>query len=232
MSGRTRTILIAVVAAVLLVTVVGPFVYINFIEDDPADPLSLDDLSTTTTEEGSSTTSSATGIEGTWTVADGSIVGYRIKEVLFGQDSEAVGRSEGVTGEATIEGTTVTAATFEVDMTTFDSGRSQRDGQFEGRIMEVDQFPTASFELTEPIDLGGVPDDGQDVTVTATGDLTMHGVTKQVSMGLVARLDGSTFAVDGSTTITFTDFGIDDPSGGPASVGDDGELEVLLVFGR
>jgi hypothetical protein len=51
-------------------------------------------------------------------------------------------------------------------------------------------------------------------------------------MELVARLDGSTFAVDGSTKITFTDFGIDDPSGGPASVGDDGELEVLLVFGR
>jgi polyisoprenoid-binding protein YceI len=232
MSGRTRTILIAVVAVVLLVTVVGPFVYINVIEDDPADPLSLDDLSTTTTEEGSSTTSSATGIEGTWTVADGSIVGYRIKEVLFGQDSEAVGRSEGVTGEATIEGTTVTAATFEVDMTTFDSGRSQRDGQFEGRIMEVDQLPTATIEHTQPNEQGCVPDDRHDLTVTATGDLTMHGVTKQVSMGLVARLDGSTFAVDGSTTITFTDFGIDDPSGGPASVGDDGELEVLLVFGR
>ena len=32
--------------------------------------------------------------------------------------------------------------------------------------------------------------------------------------------------------MTFSDYDIDDPSGGPASVGDDGELEVLLVFSR
>ena len=33
-------------------------------------------------------------------------------------------------------------------------------------------------------------------------------------------------------TVTFADYEIDDPSGGPASVGSDGELEVLLVFAR
>ena len=48
----------------------------------------------------------------------------------------------------------------------------------------------------------------------------------------MARLDGSTFAVDGSIPVTFSDYDIDDPSGGPASVGDDGKLEVLLVFSR
>jgi polyisoprenoid-binding protein YceI len=70
------------------------------------------------------------------------------------------------------------------------------------------------------------------VEVEATGDLTLHGVTREVTVPLTARLRGSTFAVDGSVTVTFTDFGIDDPSGGPASVGTDGELEVLLVFTR
>ena len=117
-------------------------------------------------------------------------------------------------------------------MTTFESGESRRDGQFEGRIMEVDEFPTATFVLTEPIELGAVPADGEEITATATGDLTLHGVTREVTIDLVARLDGSTFAVDGSTTVTFSDYDIDDPSGGPASVGDDGELEVLLVFSR
>ena len=232
MSRRARTILVASLATVLLITVVGPFVYINLIKDDPPDRLSLEDVSTTAPADDSSTTGGGDGVDGTWTVAEGSVVGYRIKEVLFGQDSEAVGRSESVTGEVTIEGTRVTAATFEVDMTTFESGESQRDRQFEGRIMEVDQFPTAAFELTEPIELGSVPVDGEDITTTATGVLTLHGVTQEVTIDVVARLDGATFAVDGSTTITFTDHGIDDPSGGPASVGDDGELEVLLVFGR
>jgi polyisoprenoid-binding protein YceI len=234
MSPRTRNIVIGVVVAVLLVTVVGPFVYINFIKDDPAPELTLDDVSTTTTDaDGSSTTGApAEGIEGTWVVADGSQVGYRIDETLFGQDSEAVGRSEAVTGEVTIEGTSVTAGSFEVDMTTFESGEARRDGQFEGRIMEVDQFPTATFELTSPIELGAVPADGEAVTASATGDLTLHGVTREVTIDLVARLDGSTFAADGSIPVTFSDYDIDDPSGGPASVGDDGELEVLLVFSR
>ena len=39
-------------------------------------------------------------------------------------------------------------------------------------------------------------------------------------------------AVNGTVTVTFADYDIDDPSGGPASVGSDGELEVLLVFTR
>jgi hypothetical protein len=30
--------------------------------------------------------------------------------------------------------------------------------------------------------------------------------------------------------ITFSDYSIDNPSGGPASVGNTGELEFLLVF--
>lgn len=49
---------------------------------------------------------------------------------------------------------------------------------------------------------------------------------------LVAQLDGSTFAVDGSVTVTVADYDIDDPSGGLASVGGDGELAVLSVFTR
>jgi polyisoprenoid-binding protein YceI len=55
------------------------------------------------------------------------------------------------------------------------------------------------------------------VEVEATGELTLHGVTRSVTIPLAARRDGSTLAVDGSLTVTFADYGIDDPSGGPAS---------------
>jgi polyisoprenoid-binding protein YceI len=165
-------------------------------------------------------------------VGDGSVVGYRVSEQLFGQSAEAVGRSESVAGSLTIDGTTVTDATFEVDMATFESDESRRDGQFEGRIMEVDQFPTATFVLTQPIELGSAPADGATVEVEAVGDLTLHGVTREVTIPLAARLESGTIAVDGSLTVTFADYDIDDPSGGPASVGRDGELEVLLVFTR
>ena len=118
-------------------------------------------------------------------------------------------------------------------MTTFESDESRRDGQFEGRIMEVDRVPDRRPSCSPtPIELGAVPADGRRSPSTATGDLTLHGVTREVTIDLVARLDGSTFAVDGTSTVTFSDYDIDDPSGGPASVGDDGELEVLLVFSR
>jgi polyisoprenoid-binding protein YceI len=233
MSRRARWILITLVALVLA-PVVGTFVYLNVIRSDPPERLSLDDVTTTTTPsstEGTTDPGSA-GIEGAWTVADGSVVGYRVEETLFGQSAEGVGRSEGVTGSLTIDGTTVTEADFEVDMTTFESDESRRDGQFEGRIMETGEFPTASFVLTAPIELGVEPADGEEIDVEATGELTLHGVTREITIPLTAKRSGTTFAVDGSVTITFADYEIDDPSGGPASVGDDGELEVLLVFAR
>jgi len=224
--------LVAALAVVLLVTVVGPFVYINLLKDDAPDRLTLDDVTTTTTTDGSATPAAPDGIDGVWTVTEGSTVGYRVRETLFGQDTEGVGRSGGVTGSLAVDGITVTEATFEVDMATFESDESRRDGQFENRIMEVDQFPTATFVLTAPIELGGEPADGEQVTAEATGELTLHGVTREVTLPLTARLTGSTFAIDGSITVTFADYEIDDPSGGPATVGDDGELEVLLVLSR
>lgn len=225
---RRLRIPLVLLGLVLAVVVVGPFVYINFIKADPAERLSLDDVTTTS----GATAPAVDGIEGTWTTTDQSVVQYRVKEVLFGQDTEATGTADGVTGSVTISGTQVTAADVEVAMATFESDESRRDSQFQGRIMEVDQFPTATFSLTEPVDLGGEPADGEELTVTATGDLTMHGVTRSITFELTAKRTGGTFAANATIPITFTDYGIDDPSGGPAQVGTTGELELLLVFGR
>ncbi|MEQ1787532.1 MAG: YceI family protein [Acidimicrobiales bacterium] len=226
---------ILVALLVLGVAVVAPFVYINLIKEDAAERPTLDDVITTTTGgDGSSTTAggSTDGIDGTWTITNGSVVQYRVTEVLLGQDAEATGVADGVTGTAEISGTTVTAVDVEVDMTTFESPESRRDGQFQGRIMETDEFPTATFTLTEPVDLVAVPADGERITIQATGELTMHGVTQVVTFELTAALNGSTFAAEAAIPITFSDYDIDDPSGGPATVGDEGTLEVLLVFGR
>jgi polyisoprenoid-binding protein YceI len=222
--------LIAVGVVVLLAVTVGPFVYLHFIKEDAPPRQTVDDVLTTTTAAPGATT--AEGLDGAWTVTDGSTVGYRVKETLFGQSAEAVGSTTGVTGTVTISGTTVSDGSFEADLTTVTSDENRRDDQFNGRIMETSQFPTATFELTDPIDLGSVPPDGEKVTVQATGDLTLHGVTKSVTFGLTAKRSGDTFAVDGSIPITFSDYDIGNPSGGPASVGDEGALEVLLVFTR
>ena len=241
MSRRRWLILIPVVALVALVG--GPWVYINLIRDDPPARLTLDDATTTTTAgdgdvdgTGSTTTTAGVGtsegIEGAWSVSTGSQAGYRVKEVLFGQDSEAVGRTTGVTGTMDISGTTVTTTEVVVDMTTVASDEDRRDGQFHGRIMDTATFPTATFTLSEPIDLGSVPADGDVVNHTVTGDLTLRGVTNPVTFELTARRNGATIEANGSIAVDFDDFQIPDASGGPASVGRDGELELLLVFTR
>jgi polyisoprenoid-binding protein YceI len=236
--GRPRTWLIGIPIVVVLALVVGPFVYINFIQEDAPDRLSLDDTATgsdtgsaTGSDTGSDTaTATDASIDGSWAVSDGSQAGYRVAEVLFGQDTEAVGRTTGVTGQLLITGTTIDSATFEVDMTTVSSDQGRRDNQFRTRIMDTDAYPTATFELTEPIDLEAVPDDLEQVTVTATGELTLRGVTNEVTFELTAQRNGDTIEVTGAVPVAFADYEIPDASFGPATVGDSGEIEFLLVF--
>jgi polyisoprenoid-binding protein YceI len=150
--------------------------------------------------------------------------------VLFGQDAEAVGRTPDVTGTLTITGTTVTSTDVVVDMTTVASSESRRDGQFQGRIMDTATFPTASFTLTAPVELPSVPATGEEVTVSVTGDLTVRDVTKSVTFDLTATQTADGIAVNGSIPVVFGDFGIPDPSFGPAKVQDHGEIEVLRVL--
>jgi polyisoprenoid-binding protein YceI len=230
MSPRIRNLIIGAVVLVFLGVVVAPYVYTHFIENPPPELGfgDLDSATTTTAADGGATGSPSGTAGGEYTVSGESQVGYRVSENLFGQDTEAVGRTTDVTGGITLDGTTVTDASFEVDMTTVASDRSQRDGQFRGRIMSTDEFPTATFELTEPIDLGDLPGEGDEVTVEATGDLTLRGVTKSVTFELTARLDGGDIQIDADIPLDFDQFDIPDASGGPAQVGRDGTLEVLL----
>ena len=49
-----------------------------------------------------------------------------------------------------------------------------------------------------------------------------------MTIPLKTRRTGDVIGVQGITTITFSDYGIDNPSGGPASVGDSGQLEFVV----
>ena len=96
--------------------------------------------------------------------------------------------------------------------------------------LETGTFPTATFELTEPIVFDEEPAAGEVVSVQATGDLTVHGVSRSVSIPVEARWDGGQIAVVGSLDIEFADYEITPPSIGPATVQDNGTIELQLVF--
>lgn len=227
---RPRTWLIAVPVFVLLAVVAGPFVYIRFIQGEAPDRLTFSDT-TPTTGAVDSTGSTAT-IDGEWTVIDGSQAGYRVGEVLFGQDTDAVGRTSEVTGEVEIDGTTVSAASFSVDMATVESDEGRRDAQFGGRILDTATYPTATFTLTDPVSLDDIPADGEEITVSVTGEFTIRGVTNAVTFDLAARRSGDTIEINGAVPIEFDDYDIPDASFGPATVEDSGEIEFLLVLGQ
>lgn len=240
MQQHMKRIIIGVAA--LIVVAVGAFYLYALTRDDaPAklDSGSLDSALATTTVAGDApdTTTSDTVApstpDGAWTIVGAnSTVGYRIQEVLGGVDVEAAGRTDQVTGSLTIAGTEATAGEFSVDMASIKSSDDRRDGQFRGRIMSVEEFPTATFVLTAPIDFGAVPIEGTPITATATGDLTLRGVTRSVTFEVEARLEGGRIGVLGSIPILFSDYEIPDPSNVAAKVEDNGLLEFVLVFER
>jgi polyisoprenoid-binding protein YceI len=224
-----RRVLVAVVVVAVLAVAV-PFTYIHFVEGKAPAKLTLTP-SGTDAASGATTGSAATpgAVDGTWTVGSGSIVGYRVSETLVGQHNTAVGRTSSVTGSLTLTGTTVATATFTAQMATVTSDESQRDNQFDGRIMNVARYPTATFTLRSPINLGSIPPAGVIRSYQADGALAMHGQTHVVSFTLNAERTSDLLEVQGEIPIAFATRGIANPSFGSfVTTADNGTLEFLL----
>jgi polyisoprenoid-binding protein YceI len=132
-------------------------------------------------------------------------------------------------GSLDVSGTSVTKATFTVNMSSVKSDQSQRNAQFDGRIMDVSQFPTATLTLSSPIALGSLPAAGVIEHYTASGTLNLHGVTNSVTFPVSVERTGSEIAVLAEITIPFSKWNIANPSiGGFVTTANQGTLEVLL----
>ena len=244
-----NSVKIAIAAAVVLV--LGGAGLFLFLRDDAPEKVSLDAAvesvggsTDTTAADRPEPTAPVDGIDGTWTVDEdtatfdvtattGTFAGFRIEEELASIGSTtAVGRTGDVTGGLTIDGTTVTEVSFAVDLTTVVTDQSRRDDKVQSALDTV-QFPTATFKLTEPIELDAAAADGAAVSATAVGELTIHGVTQAIELPIEAQLVDGTIALVASTTITFADFGVAVPTAPiVVSVEDTGILEVQLLLTR
>ena len=248
---QRRGIVIGVI--VLLVAVAGAVWYL-FLRGDAPPPVTLDEAvagaSSTTTGTTApdtlpattpDTTASSTGgdpdeagLDGVWAVEQAnSFAGYRVTEEVAGiGTNEAVGRTPQVQGALTVEGATVVDVSVEVDMTTLDSGEPRREGALASSGLETSTFPTAGFQLVEPIELGALPAPGDTVSTTAVGDLTLHGVTNRIDLPIEARLvDPTTMVVVGSSDVALADYEIEPPTGfAVLSIEDTGIIELQLTF--
>ena len=221
-------------AALLIVGGAAALVYVVAFGGSSPPPLTLSPASTASAGAGSAPVSAAE-VAGAWSVAGGSVAGYRVREQLafLSAPSDAVGRTSSITGSATVTGSggalTVSAASFSIDVSSLSSDRSMRDQRIHSIGLESDQFPTATFMLTSPVALQASATSGSAVHVSVTGKLTIHGVTRTETIPLDARISGSQIEVVGSITFGWADFGMQAPSiGGFVSVTDSATMEFDL----
>ncbi len=246
--SSTRKRLLGGAGALAVVVVVAIVVWFVFIKSDPPPPLTLDSVATTTVTGGSTAATGATttvtsnpnattsNLDGTWKITTASQVGYRVTEDLVGglANNVAVGRTNAVTGTVTIAGTSATGVDATADLTKLTSDSSRRDGQVQTRILNTSQFPKATFKLTAPINFGSLPAVAAEKKASATGDLTIHGVTKKVTFDVTYSLISATeIRMVGTVAMVWNDYGIPSPTfAGVADVRDNGSMEFLIVATR
>ena len=222
-------------AALVLALACGGYLLVTRNSDAPA-PASLDTTpAATATTAGDGAQPAAGTPDGAWQVRDdgSSFVGYRVRERLanLSSPSEAVGRSTQVTGTMQVAGDEVRAVRVEADLRGLQSDEGRRDNAIRQRGLESERFPTAVFELAEPIRLDQEPVSGRQVNGQGTGRLTVHGVTREVTANLEGRWDGSTIQVAGRMPVRMTDFQIQPPTVGPVLSIEDGlTVEFRLTF--
>ncbi|HUP72779.1 MAG TPA: YceI family protein [Acidimicrobiales bacterium] len=233
---RRRTKVVLALCAMVVIGAAGGIWW--FLRDDAPPRVSLEAAAESATGQ----TGTREGIAGDWSVdadsgtfdfetATGTFAGFRIEERLTGIGSTtAVGRTGEVSGKITIEGTTLIAASFEVDTASITTNDRRRDDNV-ASALSVTQFPNASFALTAPVELGADAADGNPIAIDATGTLTIKGVTKNVTIPIEAQLVNGTVVVIGSTDIVFSDYGVTVPrSQIVLSVEDHGVVEFQLLL--
>lgn len=183
----------------------------------------------------------ASALDGTWNIDrtigsfsdyTSTFAGYRVQEELVSIGAKtAFGRTPDVTGSLTLDGTEITATEIDVDMTTLQSDETRRDNSLRNQSIESDRFPTSQFALSDAITLDELPAEGVETTVDAVGTLTLHGVTKDVTIPLKATLRDDVIVVTGELAIVFADYDITPPSSlAVLSVEDNGVMEFQLFF--
>ena len=236
-----RSRVLIVVVAIAAAAAVGGFVlYDQVLRGDSAAALVLPGGSSDPADSARPAASPDGTVAGTWTVAAGSVAGYRVREQLatLSAESDAVGRTDAVTGSITIETSgstsTLTAGSLSVDTTSIASDKPMRDNRLRREGLETDTYRTATFKLTRPVEIPAAALAGTASAVTLTGDLTLHGATKSVDIATQAQLVDGTIQVAGSLAFPLSDFGMTAPNIGGfiISIADDGTLEFLVDFSK
>ncbi len=105
------------------------------------------------------------------------------------------GSLDTISGTIEEDDNTVTGVDVSIDMTSLSTGSAQRDEHLRSAdFFDVGEYPTANFKLTKAVKTGEA--------LSAEGELTMHGVTKPVT--LTGEIGGPAKDPWGNTKVSAT----------------------------
>lgn len=174
---------------------------------------------------------------GVWSVGHGSVVGYRVREKLLRlpASNDGVGRTSAITGAFRIAGDgsalrVEKGMRIDVDVSKLKSDDERRDDHMRTMAIETDLYPTATFVTTSDIVLPGDVTSGGQASVSVTGDLTIHGVTRSVSIPLHAQHAVGRIEIVGTLAFPWDYFEMKRPNLSYVTVEADPTLEFQLFF--
>jgi polyisoprenoid-binding protein YceI len=230
------------VALIALLGIGGAYAYFFSGLRSAPPPLAL---ATPTPGASSSATPAAPGdLAGTWKVASGSQAEWRVTEVVLATNTphSAVGRTSGVTGGLTVQqdasGLTASNLTFTADLTQLASvdqlaghDVSQRD-QLVRQSLRVSQFPQATFASAEAVAIPAGLTTGQQVQLSLPGQLTIRGVTKDVTATVMVQESGGEVQAAGSIPTDMATFNVPPPNAPFVTVGKNVTIGFALNLSR
>jgi polyisoprenoid-binding protein YceI len=177
------------------------------LEAAPAEP---------TVEPVEPTTGPQTGSGGAATytiVPEESEARFIVQEVLNGNDTTVTGVTSDVTGQITVDTAQPSAAqvAVEVDLSGLATDNNFRNRAIHDAILQTGN-PDYQFATFTATSISGMPDTvsiGTPVEFQLTGDLTIHGVTRETTFDVTATPVSET-RIEGlaSTTVTYSDFDV------------------------
>ncbi len=237
MNTTLRRVLIGagVLLSIGVIAVIAMTVWLG--SDDAPDAFEVSDApaSTSPADPTDGQESDGVDVDGTWQVEllDGSDagVGYRILEdVPIGGPEEVVARTQTVTGTLEIADGELTSAEVTVDMGSLRSSNQLRDDIVAADYLEVPSFPTATLVITDPAGIPLPEAVGEQVSFDVEADLTIHGVTRSVTVPGDGLLVDDAIEIVGTVDILLTDFDVTPPDLLGRTVRDEAVVEFKLRF--
>src|SRR5512142_802285 len=172
-----------------------------------------------------------------WTVTSASKAVVSVREQLVGVSlpSDAVLTTTGAEGSFSFsaDGTFTPDSKITFDLRTIASDERDRDQYVRQSTLQVNRFPSATFVPTRATGLSvPLPASGE-FAFTLTGNMNIHGVTKEVAFDVTGSRSGGqlTATATAQKPLTFEDFGMRAPSVPfrVVSVNDEIKLVVTVV---